>query len=141
MAPLEQVVTALVTALDQYADILAELRRDALHLVPHLSLVPDLRLLDIILWTSQDDRSTRARKKAGRWIASNLEARVPITLWDVAPVSIRTSDVIRKDLEPGFPAYPPAPPEHIEPWETAAKIWIELDLGTLGTYDLWNNSP
>lgn len=138
---IERVVTALAAALDQYADVLADLRRDALRLVPHLSLIPDLRLLDIIIWTSQDDRTTRVRKKPGRWLGSNLEDRVPIALWDVAPVATRTGSVIRNDLEPGFPYFPPAPPEQVEPWDTPVMIWIELDLRTLATYDLWNDSP
>jgi hypothetical protein len=138
---IEQVVTALAGALDQYADILAELRRDALRLIPHLSLIPNLRLLDI----HHLDVPRRAHhprpEEPGRWSGSNLEERVPITLWDVAPVSTRTDEVIRNDLEPGFPYFPPAPPKNIEPWETPAMIWTELDLRTLATYDLWNNSP
>ncbi len=61
-------------------------------------------------------------------------------LADVAPVSARTAEVILDDLEPGFPYYPPAPPESLEPSEVLTPVWVELELGTLADYELWNPS-
>jgi hypothetical protein len=44
---------------DGPGDLLAELRAEVERLVPEMGLVRDMRLLDIIIWTSQDDPLTR----------------------------------------------------------------------------------
>jgi hypothetical protein len=55
-------------------------------LVPDLPLIPELRLLDMIIWTAQDDRLSRPGKKLGFWLGADLSKRQPITLDQVAPV-------------------------------------------------------
>ena len=51
-----------------------------------MPLISDVRLLDIVIWTSQDDRSSRPGKKAGYWLNADLSQRRPITVDQAAPV-------------------------------------------------------
>ncbi|MGY1702821.1 DUF6308 family protein [Geodermatophilus sp. SYSU D00766] len=89
---IERVVNALAAALDRYGETLAQLRSDASELVPDLPLIPDLRLLDMIIWTSQDDRLVRAGKPLGLWLDADLSNRQSITLDQVAPVVLPGSE-------------------------------------------------
>jgi hypothetical protein len=83
---IERVVTAMAEGLNLYGETLAQLRTDTRELVPGLPLIPDLRLLDMIIWTAQDDRMSRPGKKLGFWLDADLSKRQPITLDQVAPV-------------------------------------------------------
>jgi hypothetical protein len=138
---IERVIDAMAGALHKYSDTLATLRSDAYGLVPDLSLVPNLRLLDMIMWTSQDDRMTRPGKQADRWLNTDLVGRQPITLHDMAPVAADTGDVRVRDVPPNFPHYPPSSPEHVNFGETSTLVWVELDLEDLGVYELWKDNP
>ena len=89
---IERVVHALAEAVNANADLLNQLRADAHELVPDLNRISDLRLLDIIIWTSQDDRISRVRKNANRWLNADLRDRTPIKLEDVTPVSVICGD-------------------------------------------------
>jgi hypothetical protein len=86
------VVDGVAAALDRYQQTLAEIRADARAMVPDLALIPDLRLLDMIIWTSQDDRLSRPGKKAGEWLDADLSNRRPITLDDAAPVFLAPAE-------------------------------------------------
>jgi hypothetical protein len=55
--------------------------------IPEVDLIPDLRLLDIVLWTSQDDRIVDRRRSQGpRWLERPIGERVPLD--DVVPVPV-----------------------------------------------------
>jgi hypothetical protein len=53
-------------------------------IVEEISLIPDLRLLDIVLWTSQDDRLPRRPKQGPRWDARPAIEAAPLR--DFMPV-------------------------------------------------------
>lgn len=94
---IERVVNALAETLDMHSGILTKIRVDARDLVPDLPLIPDLRLLDMIIWTSQDDRMIRPGKVLGLWLGADLSNRRPITLEQVAPVHLPQTEHIKAD--------------------------------------------
>lgn len=87
-----RIVDALAEALDLYGETLDDIRADAHELVPDLRLISNLRLLDMIIWTSQDDRLSRAGKGPGLWLSADLSDRRPITLNQVSPVLIAPTE-------------------------------------------------
>jgi hypothetical protein len=68
------------------ATLLSKLRSDLSTLSVQIDLISDVRLLDIILWTSQDDRFSRRRSKRRAWV--DTIASYPVTLDDAASVTI-----------------------------------------------------
>jgi hypothetical protein len=48
--------------------ILSQLRAEVAQTASDITLVSDVRLLDIILWTAQDDRESRRRAKKSSWL-------------------------------------------------------------------------
>lgn len=85
---IRQVVEALASWLRESADTVTSLRRAVGERVPEIDLVSDLRLIDIVLWTTQDDRLFRARKRPTFWLESSPGSR--IRLEDLAPAPIGT---------------------------------------------------
>lgn len=79
-------VCALATQLQTAQDLLAKLRAEVKHLVPEIQLISDVRLLDVIIWTAQDDRLERPGKPAGRWLSGAIGERTPLDA--VAPVAL-----------------------------------------------------
>ena len=65
---IERVVRALAVQTRAQAPILAKLRRTAQVMVPEIRRVSELRLVDIIIWTSQDDRMKRPGKRLDAWL-------------------------------------------------------------------------
>jgi hypothetical protein len=140
-ARIERVINALSATLDEHRESLGRMRQDAADLIPDLSLIPNLRLVDIIIWTSQDDRMTRPRKPGGYWVNSDFGERLPITRDEVAPVSLKTGRRVERELPPGFGRWP-APWRSMEPSnDLPAMHWVELDLRELGEYEAWNDQP
>jgi hypothetical protein len=76
-----RVVEALAEWLgcEEGREILGAVRTEVSKTVEELDLLSDVRLLDIIIWTSQDDRSSRRRGKSRRWAdieASEVQVRL-----------------------------------------------------------------
>jgi hypothetical protein len=60
---ISSVVQALSTSIKAQKALLAELRRQVEESVPVVRILTDLRLADIVIWTSQDDRVERKTKR------------------------------------------------------------------------------
>jgi hypothetical protein len=67
---IERVVKALAGRIAAQAPTLTAVRHEAERHVPAVKFLSDLRLRDIILWTSQDDRTERWGKKRDAWLHS-----------------------------------------------------------------------
>lgn len=65
---IEQTLLTLRSILRQQLDELTRIRDQVAHDVPDIDKVTDLRLLDIILWTSQDDRMSRPGSPTDYWL-------------------------------------------------------------------------
>lgn len=127
-----RVIDALTEVLATHQETFGYLRQQAQELVPELSLIPTLRLLDIIIWTSQDDRMQRPGKPADYWVSSDLKERRPITRAAVTPVSLATGRPVERDLPPGFGHWPPPLPQIDDPGELPPIRWTDVRLGELG---------
>lgn len=75
---IDRVVRALGRALYDYRDELAAIRDAATTAVPEIGQIPNLRLLDIVAWTAQDDRMPRRRGQGPRWIDRPERDRMPL---------------------------------------------------------------
>ncbi|GAA0909316.1 DUF6308 family protein [Virgisporangium aurantiacum] len=91
-----KIVRALVTYLRDYTAAMAHLRAQVSTTVPELApseepgappLISDLRLLDIVLWTSIDDRRAERAGKPLKWLGHTIGAHIPLET--VAPEPIR----------------------------------------------------
>jgi uncharacterized protein DUF6308 len=63
-----QVIDALAVFLAENRQQMAELREGARATVCDIDVASDLRLLDILIWCSQDDTQERAGKKRNAWL-------------------------------------------------------------------------
>lgn len=85
-----QRVDKVVGALAQWhrgnVDLMQELRDALLATVPEVALVSDVRLADIVIWTSQDDRLSRPRKPRNAWRDFTAGRRTPLDA--LAPVAV-----------------------------------------------------
>jgi hypothetical protein len=81
------VVQALAEGITTHRDQLQALRSAVTPTVPEIELIPDLRLLDIVLWTSQDDRRPRRPRQGPRWDARPTLATTPLPNFALAPVA------------------------------------------------------
>lgn len=73
-----KVVRALAHAIAAHRHEITALRALVERVVPEIQLIPDLRLVDIVLWTSQDDRLPRRAKQGKRWDERPVGPRTPI---------------------------------------------------------------
>jgi hypothetical protein len=55
--------------------------------IPEISLIPDLRLIDLVLWTSQDDRMPRRTRQGPRWHDRAIGRRIPLEEFE--PIQFR----------------------------------------------------
>ena len=83
---IDRVITALAAGILANKDKLNEVRRQAASFVPAVTLLSDLRLADIIIWTAQDDRMERPGKQHDAWL--QLKPGEPPTIADVAWVRL-----------------------------------------------------
>jgi hypothetical protein len=84
-----RVVQALATGLAEHQDELQALRAAVTATVPEIDLISDLRLLDIVLWTSQDDRLAPRRPRQGaRWDGRAASPALPLEAFAPTPVCI-----------------------------------------------------
>jgi hypothetical protein len=74
---IDTVVRALALQLSRHRREIAELRRRVTPTVPELEKIPDLRLLDMVVWTAQDDRMGRRLRQGPRWIDREIGDHLP----------------------------------------------------------------
>ncbi len=72
-----RVIDALAVYLDEHRDQMIELRETTRVSVEDIDVASDLRLLDIVIWCSQDDRQERPGKKRNAWLDSPDRAYKP----------------------------------------------------------------
>jgi hypothetical protein len=65
---IEQTLLTLRSILRQQQGELTEIREQVAQEVPDIGKATDLRLLDIVIWTSQDDRMSRTGSPANYWL-------------------------------------------------------------------------
>lgn len=87
-------VRGLQRALQSNASALSAIRARLASVNPATEILSDVRLLDIILWTSQDARGRAARGRRDPWVPK-LDAELT-TLHDVAAVSIPAPDTTER---------------------------------------------
>jgi hypothetical protein len=85
-ARIAAVVGALADWLAANRGVMAHLRNELAETVPDLYVASDLRLLDIITWTTQDDRMERPGKAKDAWI--DAEAIHSLSLHDMRAVPV-----------------------------------------------------
>lgn len=83
---IHRVITALAAGILANNDKLQEVRRRAARRVPAVTLLSDLRLVDVIIWTAQDDRMERRGKPRDAWL--QMEPGEPPTMADVVWVPL-----------------------------------------------------
>jgi hypothetical protein len=92
------IVRALAAYLREHRDTVVQLRAQVSPTVPdlaaapsseHASLIPDLRLLDIVVWTAMDDRIATRAGRSPRWLGGPVGPHIPSEA--VAPEPIRPS--------------------------------------------------
>lgn len=83
---IHRVVQALAQLLREQADLVSDLRGAVQPAVPEVELISNLRLIDIVIWTSQDDRMSRSGKPQDRWLTASVGDRIPLESF--VPVAI-----------------------------------------------------
>lgn len=83
---IDRVITALATGIAANEDKLQEVRSHAAGRVPAVTLLSDLRLTDVIIWTAQDDRMKRPGKPRDAWL--QMEPGEPPTIANVTWVPV-----------------------------------------------------
>lgn len=78
---IERVINALARFLDDHRDQMSELRETVRGSVNDIVRATDLRLLDIMIWCSQDDLLERPGKKRNIWLDA------PLRLYEPDPVT------------------------------------------------------
>ncbi|MEU2614133.1 DUF6308 family protein [Micromonospora sp. NPDC007271] len=81
-----EVVRALARGIAAHRPEIAELRALVEPTVPEVQLISDLRLVDMALWTSQDDRQQRRAKQGKRWEERPVGPRLPIEDFEAQPL-------------------------------------------------------
>ncbi|EHB54020.1 hypothetical protein MycrhDRAFT_4483 [Mycolicibacterium rhodesiae JS60] len=74
---IRRVVNALATYLSERRDQMVQLRESVRSSVGDVDVATDLRLLDIVVWCSQDDMDERAGKKRNAWLDAAHRAYEP----------------------------------------------------------------
>jgi len=84
---IHRVVRALATCLTEQAESLQAVYDGVAGTVPEIKAVPALRVLDMILWTSQDDTYKRRPKQGARWIDRPVQDRIPFESFAFHPLA------------------------------------------------------
>jgi hypothetical protein len=71
---IRKVIAALAAGIRSQATVLEEVRARAEQQVTAVELLSDLRLADIVIWTSQDDRMERTGKPRNAWLHQSESA-------------------------------------------------------------------
>lgn len=80
------VVSALGTWLQNERQHVAALRSAVAACVPGIATLSDVRLIDIVIWTSQDDRVSRRGKANDRWLDGSPSTRIDPSDFRSVPV-------------------------------------------------------
>lgn len=89
------IVRAMAVYLRDHRDTVAQLRALVSQTVPELAaapapelapLIPDLRLLDMVVWTAMGDRIAARAGRSPRWLGRPIGAHIPVEA--VAPEPI-----------------------------------------------------
>jgi hypothetical protein len=108
---IEHVVSAIASGIKRQSNLLGEIRHRAEESVPAINVLSDVRLVDIIIWTSQDDRMERRGKPRDMWLRPPTEN--PPTLDEVSWLrqqpAPRTKDRPRNVTSLDAPAEPLRP--------------------------------
>ena len=83
------VVEAMAGWLSTHQPAVATLRSLTEPTVPEISLIPDLRLVDLVLWTSQDDRMPRRARQGLPWSDREIGRRIPLEAFEPIQVDAR----------------------------------------------------
>ena len=83
---IHRVITALAGGIQANEKKLQEVRSQVASRVPAVTLLSDLRLTDVIIWTAQDDRMERPRKPRDTWL--RMKPGEPPAITDVAWVPL-----------------------------------------------------
>lgn len=83
---IERVIDALAGYLHEHRDQMIELREAARGPVEDIDVASDLRLLDIVIWCSQDDRQERAGKRRNAWLNAPDRAYEPDPVRSIAVI-------------------------------------------------------
>ena len=86
-ARIRATVEALAWWIRDHEDHLQRLRNEVESEVPEIKELSDLRLVDIVIWTSQDDRMSRVGKSTNRWLDSEIGQHIPMESFQ--PVALR----------------------------------------------------
>jgi hypothetical protein len=90
---IDRVVRAMAAWLATHRVQVSVLREQVAEVIPEVELVPDLRLVDIVLWTSWDDLMPRRRDRQGiRWSERAAGERQPLDAVEPAPVQPASYD-------------------------------------------------
>lgn len=81
-----KIVDTLGDWLQEHPHVMDALRNTVQPVIPEVGLISDLRLLTIILWTSQDDRLVRPHKPRDLWLTSPIGPRIPLDTMVTVPV-------------------------------------------------------
>jgi hypothetical protein len=93
------IVRALAVYLRNHRDTVAHLRALVSPTVPELAeaplpeqapLIPDLRLLDMVVWTAMDDRIATRTGRSPRWLGRPVGAHIPVEA--IAPEPIHPAE-------------------------------------------------
>jgi hypothetical protein len=84
-----RVIDALAAYLDEHRDQVIELRETARAAVKDIDVASDLRLLDIVIWCSQDDLLERRGKRRNVWLDAPRRSYEPDP---VTPIPVSVSD-------------------------------------------------
>jgi hypothetical protein len=87
------VIDALAAYLDEHRDQMIELRETARVSVGDIDVASDLRLLDIVIWCSQDDLQERPGKKRNAWLDAPHRAYEPDPVTSI-PVTAGEGEII-----------------------------------------------
>lgn len=85
---IEKVVRALASALKVHRGEIVALRRSITPAIPEITQIPDLRLIDMVIWTAQDDQVERRVRQGARWLDRLIGQHVP--LGDLRPEPINS---------------------------------------------------
>lgn len=83
---IRDVVEALARWLANNSATMNSVRGAVIDVVPAITEISDVRLLDIILWTSQDDQLERENKKKSKWLTSEVRHPLDPADWGSIPL-------------------------------------------------------
>lgn len=83
-----RIVDTLGDWLQENQDVIDALRSEIRPVVPEVGLTSDVRLLTIIIWTSQDDRLARTRKPRDSWLNGIVGQRIPLDSQKHVPLRV-----------------------------------------------------